>query len=140
MFLVSNMSTRDTIVRGLCSNLASWISLLTHGALGDKHVHFECELLHDYYLIKAKVDANPDWGFTMEQLCNSNWMGYTHDLNWELPGDYSTDMSVGEGGWRYHQISSKGYDVHSIMHYGSENAFAAVGNCAGRMESTREMA
>jgi hypothetical protein len=93
-------------------------------------VHFECELLHDYYLVKAKVDANPDCGFTMEQLCNSNWMGRTHDLDWGLFGDYSTDMGVGEGGWRYHQINSKGYDRHSIMNYGSENAFAAVGNCA----------
>jgi hypothetical protein len=39
-------------------------------------------------------------------------------------------MGVGEGGWRYRQVSSKGYDVNFIMHYGSENAFAAVGNCA----------
>jgi hypothetical protein len=58
------------------------VSLLTYVNLGDKYVHFECELLHNYYLVKAKFEANPDWGFTMEQLCNSNWMGHTHDLNW----------------------------------------------------------
>jgi hypothetical protein len=86
---------------------------------GNEHVNFDCSKLKGYEVTKEKVDRS-NWGFTIDDVCKSNYLGFTYDIDWASPFDFTTDM--GEGHFQTH---GKPYDHDSIMQYYS-GAFAGA--------------
>ncbi|KAI4665142.1 uncharacterized protein J4E88_010590 [Alternaria novae-zelandiae] len=91
--------------------------------IGDQFVNFDCTKLIGYWEAKKKVESEPRWrGFTIDEVCKSQYLGTTRDLNWGVPHEYSLDMGQNED--RHDYVPTKGsqYDHDSIMQYYSASA------------------
>jgi len=113
------MSISVKIVSFVCLRVFSLQLTIT----GDKYVNYDCTKLQGYWEAKQKVESDPYWnGYTIEEVCNSNYLGKTGGLNWPLPAQFTTDMGQNEDRHDYVQTSGKKYDHDSIMQY-----FSAAG-------------
>ncbi|KAH6875114.1 hypothetical protein BKA58DRAFT_418724 [Alternaria rosae] len=99
----------------------------------DQYIYYDCSKLEGYATAKWRVETDPRWkGISIEDVCKSNYLGFTNDLNWWPPSQFTMDMGSDSKGKPRGQTKGKEYDHRSIMHYESHsfaaNYFGSVGN------------
>ncbi|KAG9186329.1 hypothetical protein G6011_02885 [Alternaria panax] len=80
----------------------------------DNFINFDCSKLLGYDEAKAEIESHSEWGISIDEVCKSNNLGFTHGLDFMAPTQYTLDMGSGRV-----QSSGSSYDHDSIMQYSS---------------------
>jgi hypothetical protein len=60
----------------------------------DDYVEYNCLALYDYHRAEKEVAAHPEWNRDMSEICASNFLASTTELQWYGPPNYSKDMGT----------------------------------------------
>jgi hypothetical protein len=81
---------------------------------GDSYVKYNCLALYDYHRAEQEVAVHLEWNRDMGEICASNFLATTPELQWYGPSDYSKDM-----GTAFHLVSLHLHVFLPISHISS---------------------